>query len=205
MALFKPTGSTSTGSNFYGITEIAIMNFQDKSKDFDWADLYLDIEVKQKGSDYTKQLRITGNLEKDDSGKLTGGNALKRMYGFFDVIDEKAGMNVDGNWEDAENKEIDSISAHLNAGHSSLEMPGQEVEEYAYLAYVYKEKPKTPGAKVYSRVFYRIQKNTVDGRKKLEDDVKWFKGKGFIKEATETDIATPQASVEMSASGVGNL
>jgi hypothetical protein len=91
MALFKPTGSTSTGSNFYGITEIAIMNFQDKSKDFDWADLYLDIEVKQKGSDYTKQLRITGNLEKDDSGKLTGGNALKRMYGFFDVIDEKAG------------------------------------------------------------------------------------------------------------------
>jgi hypothetical protein len=84
-------------------------------------------------------------------------------------------------------------------------MPGQEVEEYAYLAYVYKEKPKTPGAKVYSRVFYRIQKNTVDGRKKLEDDVKWFKGKGFIKEATETDIATPQASVEMSASGVGNL
>ena len=205
MALFKPTGSTSTGSNFYGITEIAIMNFQDKSKDFDWADLYLDIEVKQKGSDYTKQLRITGNLEKDDSGKLTGGNALKRMYGFFDVMDEKAGMNVDGNWEDAENKEIDSISAHLNAGHSSLEMPGQEVEEYAYLAYVYKEKPKTPGAKVYSRVFYRIQKNTVDGRKKLEDDVKWFKGKGFIKEATETDIATPQASVEMSASGVGNL
>ena len=205
MALFKPTGSTSTGSNFYGITEIAIMNFQDKSKDFDWADLYLDIEVKQKGSDYTKQLRITGNLEKDDSGKLTGGNALKRMYGFFDVIDEKAGMNVDGNWEDAENKEIDSISAHLNAGHSSLEMPGQEVEEYGYLAYVYKEKPKTPGAKVYSRVFYRIQKNTVDGRKKLEDDVKWFKGKGFIKEATETDIATPQASVEMSASGVGNL
>ena len=205
MALFKPEGSKSTGSNFYGITEIALMNFQDKSGDFDWADLYLDIEVKQQGSNYTKQLRITGNLEKDVNGKLTGGNALKRMYGFFEVIDEKAGMNVEGKWEDSEDKEIDNIAGHVNAGHASLEMPGQEVEEYPYLAYVYKEKPKTPGAKVYARVFYRIQKNSVDGRKKLEEDVKWFKGKGFIKEATETDIATPQASVEMSASGVGNL
>ena len=203
MAIFRPKG-TSSGSNFYGITEIALMNFEDKSSDFDWADLYLDVEIKQKGSDYTKQLRITGNLEKDANGKLTGGNALKRMYGFFDVIGEQAGMNVDGVWEDASDNAIDNIAHHLNQGHASLVMPDQE-PEYTYLAYVYKEKPKTPGAKVYSRVFYRIQKNDADGRKKLEEDVKWFKSKGFIKEATETDMATPQASVEMSSSGVGNL
>ena len=203
MAIFRPEG-TSSGSNFYGITEIALMNFEEKSSDYDWADLYLDVEIKQKGSDYTKQLRITGNLEKDANGKLTGGNALKRMYGFFDVIGEQAGMNVDGVWEDADDNAIDNIASHLNQGHASLVMPDQE-PEYNYLAYVYKEKPKTPGAKVYSRVFYRIQKNDKDGRRKLEEDVKWFKGKGFIKEATETDMATPQASVEMSSSGVGNL
>ena len=203
MAIFRPEG-TSSGSNFYGITEIALMNFEEKSSDYDWADLYLDVEIKQKGSDYTKQLRITGNLEKDANGKLTGGNALKRMYGFFDVIGEQAGMNVDGVWEDADDNAIDNIASHLNQGHASLVMPDQE-PEYNYLAYVYKEKPKTPGAKVYSRVFYRIQKNDADGRKKLEEDVKWFKSKGFIKEATETDMATPQASVEMSSSGVGNL
>ena len=203
MAIFRPEG-TSSGSNFYGITEIALMNFEEKSSDYDWADLYLDVEIKQKGSDYTKQLRITGNLEKDANGKLTGGNALKRMYGFFDVIGEQAGMNVDGVWEDASDNAIDNIAHHLNQGHASLVMPDQE-PEYTYLAYVYKEKPKTPGAKVYSRVFYRIQKNDADGRKKLEEDVKWFKSKGFIKEATETDMATPQASVEMSSSGVGNL
>ena len=203
MAIFRPKG-TSSGSNFYGITEIALMGFEDKSSEFDWADLYLDVEIKQKGSDYTKQLRITGNLEKDANGKLTGGNALKRMYGFFDVIGEQAGMNVDGVWEDASDNAIDNIAHHLNQGHASLVMPDQE-PEYTYLAYVYKEKPKTPGAKVYSRVFYRIQKNDADGRKKLEEDVKWFKSKGFIKEATETDMATPQASVEMSSSGVGNL
>jgi len=203
MAIFRPKG-TSGGSNFYGITEIALMNFEDKSSDFDWADLYLDVEIKQKGSDYTKQLRITGNLDKDAKGKLTGGNALKRMYGFFDVIGEQAGMNVDGVWEDADDNAIDNIASHLNQGHAALVMPDQE-PEYNYLAYVYKEKPKTPGAKVYSRVFYRIQKNDKDGRRKLEEDVKWFKGKGFIKEATETDMATPQKSVEMSSSGVGNL
>ena len=203
MAIFRPEG-TSSGSNFYGITEIALMNFEEKSSDYDWADLYLDVEIKQKGSDYTKQLRITGNLEKDANGKLTGGNALKRMYGFFDVIGEQAGMNVDGVWEDADDNAIDNIASHLNQGHASLVMPDQE-PEYNYLAYVYKEKPKTPGAKVYSRVFYRIQKNDKDGRRKLEEDVKWFKGKGFIKEATETDMATPQKSVEMSSSGVGNL
>ena len=203
MAIIRPKG-TGSGSNFYGITEIALMNFEDKSSDFEWADLYLDVEIKQKGSDYTKQLRITGNLEKDANGKLTGGNALKRMYGFFDVIGEQAGMNVDGVWEDASDNAIDNIAHHLNQGHASLVMPDQE-PEYTYLAYVYKEKPKTPGAKVYSRVFYRIQKNDADGRKKLEEDVKWFKSKGFIKEATETDMATPQASVEMSSSGVGNL
>ena len=203
MAIFRPEG-TSSGSNFYGITEIALMNFEEKSSDYDWADLYLDVEIKQKGSDYTKQLRITGNLEKDANGKLTGGNALIRMYGFFDVIGEQAGMNVDGVWEDADDNAIDNIASHLNQGHASLVMPDQE-PEYNYLAYVYKEKPKTPGAKVYSRVFYRIQKNDKDGRRKLEEDVKWFKGKGFIKEATETDMATPKKSVEMSASGVGNL
>ena len=203
MAIFRPKG-TSSGSNFYGITEVALLGFEDKSSDFDWADLYLDVEIKQKGSDYTKQLRITGSLEKDAKGKLTGGNALKRMYGFFDVIGEEAGMNVDGVWEDADDNKIDNIASHLNQEHAALVMPDQE-PEYNYLAYVYKEKPKTPGAKVYSRVFYRIQKNDKDGRKKLEEDVKWFKGKGFIKEATETDMATPQASVEMSASGVGNL
>ena len=203
MAIFRPKG-TGSGSNFYGITEIALMGFEDKSSEFEWADLYLDVEIKQKGSDYTKQLRITGNLEKDANGKITGGNALKRVYGFFDVIDEKSGLNVDGEWEDAEGNKIAGIAAQLNQGHAALVMPDQE-PDYNYLAYVYKEKPKTPGAKVYSRVFYRIQKNDDDGRRKLEEDVKWFKSKGFIKEASESDMATPEQTVEMSSSGIGNL
>ena len=204
MAIFRPEGTSSSGSNFYGICEIALMGFADKSSEFDWADVYIDVEIKQKGSDYTKQLRISGDLEKDTNGKITGGSVLKRIFHFFDVIGEKAGLNIDGEWEDGDGNKIEDIASYLNQHHSSLVMPDTD-PDFNYLAYVYKEKPKTPGAKVYSRVFYRIQKNDADGRKKLEEDVKWFKSKGFIKEATETDMATPQASVEMSSSGVGNL
>ena len=205
MAIFRPEETKSSGvSNFYGITPIAILGFEDKSDQFDWADLFLDIEVKQEGSDYTKSLRVAGNIEKDVNGKITGGTALKRVYGLFDVIGEESGLNVDGEWEDVNGKKVDNIATHLNQAHAQNVMPGDD-PKFDYIAYVYKEKPKTAGAKVYSRVFYRIQPNTEQGRQKLEADVKWFKGKGFIKEATEADINTPQQSVEMSASGVGNL
>jgi hypothetical protein len=205
MAIFRPeTKSSGGGSNFYGITPIAILGFEDKSNEFDWADLFIDVEVKQQGSDYTKSLRIAGNIEKDANGKITGGTALKRVYGFFDVVGEKSGLTIDGDWEDVDGNKIASISSHLNQCHAQNVMPGDD-PEFNYLAYVYKEKPKTPGAKVYSRVFYRIQENTDAGRAKLEADVKWFKEKGFIKEASESDLSTPQQSVEMSASGVGNL
>ena len=90
MAIFRPETKSSGGSNFYGITPIAILGFEDKSNEFDWADLFIDVEVKQQGSDYTKSLRIAGNIEKDANGKITGGTALKRVYGFFDVIGEKS-------------------------------------------------------------------------------------------------------------------
>ena len=56
MALFKPESSGNGGVNYYGICDIAILGFEDKSSQFDWADIYLDVTVKQKGSDYTKSI-----------------------------------------------------------------------------------------------------------------------------------------------------
>ena len=63
MAIFRPQGSSSAVNNFYGVCEIAILGVEEKSAAFKWADIYLDIEIKQKGSDYTKQLRIAGDIE----------------------------------------------------------------------------------------------------------------------------------------------
>lgn len=202
MAIFRP--KESSGSNFYGVCKFAILGFEDKSSEFDWADLYLNVEIKQEGSDYTKELRITGNLEKDAKGNITGGSALKRLYHFFDVIGDEAGLNVRGEWENAEGEKIHDIVKYLNAGHAQDIIPDTE-PEFNYLAYIYKEKPKVKGGKVYSRVFNKIQRDNDEGRKKLDADVKWFKSKGFIKEASESDTETPQQTVEMSGTGIGNL
>ena len=204
MAIFRPQGSNSAGSSFYGVCEITILGVEEKSADFEWADIYLDIEIKQKGSDYTKQLRIAGDLEKDTNGKITGGSVLKRMYNFFDIIGEKAGLTVDGTWEDENGNAIDNIANYLNQRHVAPVMPDSD-PDFDYLAYVYKEKPKEKGGKVYSRVFHRLQRNDDKGRQTLESDVKWFKDKGFLKEATEADISTPKQNVEMSSEGIGNL
>ena len=193
MAIFRPEGGSSSGSNFYGVCEIAILGFTDKSSEFKWADVYIDVEIKQKGSDYTKNIRIAGDLEKSD-GKITGGSVLKRMYNFFDIIGEKAGLTVEGMWEDEDGNDIKDIAAHLNQRHVASIMPDTD-PDFNYLAYVYKEKPKEKGGKVYSRVFHRIQQNNDKGRQVLESDVKWFKDKGFIKEATEDDISTPKQNV----------
>ena len=204
MAIFRPTGSESSGNNFYGVCEIAILNFEDKSSEFEWADIYLDIEVKQKGSDYTKQLRIAGDLEKSPDGKITGGSVLKRMYNFFDIIDCKAGLTVDGKWESENGEEIHDIAQYLNAQFTQNVMPDTD-PDFNYIAYVYKEKPKQKGGKVYTRVFHRVNHNNDNGRKQLESDVKWFKDKGFLKEATEAETSTPKQNVEMSQEGIGNL
>ena len=170
MAIFRPEGGSSSGSNFYGVCEIAILGFTDKSSEFKWADVYIDVEIKQKGSDYTKNIRIAGDLEKSD-GKITGGSVLKRMYNFFDIIGEKAGLTVEGMWEDEDGNDIKDIAAHLNQRHVASIMPDTD-PDFNYLAYVYKEKPKEKGGKVYSRVFHRIQQNNDKGRQVLESDVK---------------------------------
>ena len=202
MAIFRPESGSSSNNSFYGICEVAIIGFEDRSSEFKWADIYLDIEVKQKGSDYTKQLRIVGDLEKSD-GKITGGSVLKRLYNLFDIIGEKAGLTVDGKWETEDGEEIHDIARYLNQKHASEVIPDTD-PDFNYVAYVYKEKPKQKGGKVYTRVFHRIQTNDDNGKKQLDSDVKWFKDKSFLKEASDEDV-TPTQNVEMSSEGIGNL
>lgn len=48
MAIFRPESGSSSNNSFYGICEVAIIGFEDRSSEFKWADIYLDIEVKQK-------------------------------------------------------------------------------------------------------------------------------------------------------------
>ena len=64
MAIFKPEVKEFSGDNkFLGVNQFAIIDFEDKSGMFDWADLYLEVEVKQEFSDYTRKLQIKGSFE----------------------------------------------------------------------------------------------------------------------------------------------
>ena len=109
MAIFKPEGSTLSG-NFQGIVEVGIINFTNRAGEFDWADIFIDMELSVKNSEYSNKLSILGELERDTSGKINGGSVLKRMYRIFDAIGCSAGMNIDGKFEDEHGNAIDSIS-----------------------------------------------------------------------------------------------
>ena len=181
MALYKPTKSSNPGVNYYGICDIAILGFEDKSSQFEWADIYLDVTIKQKGSDYTKSIRLNGSLEKEPDGSIKGGSVINRLYHFFDVLGVKAGVNAKGGWETEDGQPIDDIAGYLTENHAI----GFDVEpkDFPYLAYVYKEKPKQPGGKVFTRVHHKINVNSPDGKNKLTSDMNWMRDKGYLKEA----------------------
>lgn len=200
MAIFKPEIKESTGGNkFTGICKFAIINFEDKSGMFDWADLYLDVEVKQEHSDYSRKLQIKGSYEKDSAGNITGGSVLKRLYTFFDAIGCKAGVNVKGEWEDENGDKIDDIADYLNKG--AVDGDIESVSTYRYLAYFYKEQPKKPGAKSYTTVWPKVYLSSDENQGKLKNDIDWLKGKGYLKELTD-EVANAPA---MSGDGLANL
>ena len=200
MAIFRPE-IKSGSSNFYGICEISINEFKDRSSEFDWADIFIDVIVNQKGSEYTRNLKIAGSLDKNPDGTISGGSVLKRMYVFFDAIGCKAGLNVKGEWETENGEPIDDISEYLNKNFVEVTIPDAGLS-YDYLAYIYKEKPKKEGDRAWTRVYHKIYKNQEANVSKLQDDVNWLKGKGVIKEATEV---TPQTGNTLEGSGLASL
>ena len=197
MAIFKPETNGSF-ANFHGICEFGLLEFRDKSADFDWADIFIEVLIKQKSSDYERVLQIKGEFEKEGS-KITGGSALKRMYHFFDQLGCTAGLNVDGEWEDENGDKIEDIAKYLND--KFIVANGTYEPNMEYLGYFYKEQPKVSGSKAYTRVMSKVYKNTEKNKAQLESDIQWMKSKGFLKEVTDEPIN----KTEMSGSGLANL
>ena len=59
------------------------------------------------------------------------------------------------------------------------------------------------GDKAWTRVYHKIYENSEANKAKLADDVKWLKGKGVIKEASDEPIQSSGNSLE--GSGLSNL
>ena len=199
MALFKPETTSTNG--FSGICECNIVKVVDKSDMFDWADIYLEVQLLQNGSKYTRSANILGEVEKDAKGIITGGSVIKRMYTFFAAIGCDAGINVQGNWEDENGDEIKDIASYLNEKFACISMPDSPPDSYPYIAYFYKEQPKVPGGKSYTRVFTKAYQNKDENKAKLENDVNWMKSKGYLKEMTDE----VENKTQMSGSGLSNL
>ena len=198
MAIFKPTMKEGGTSKFFGICELQIEKIEDKSTMYDWADIYIDVTVKQKGSEYTRNMRIVGSLEKDASGMITGGSVLKRLYKFFEVIGCNAGLNVKGGWESEEGIQIDDIEHYLNENFIT------PLDDFDYIGYIYKEQPKKSGDKAWTKVYPKLYTNTSENKAKLEDDIKWLKGKGYFKEFTE-DFKGNSENTSSDANTLSNL
>ena len=199
MAIFKPV--SKGGSNkFLGICEVALLGFKDRSDEFDWADLFLDVEVKPKDSEYSRNIQIKGSFEKDSKGKIEGGSVLRRLYVFFEAIGCTAGLNVNGGWEEENGDKIEDIVEYLTNNFLSAVIPGTD-PAFNYLAYIYREKPKKSGDKSWTRVYHKMYKNLVGNSTKLQDDITWVKDKGIIKELD--DATTNDKS--MSEGALSNL
>jgi len=198
MAIFKPETSNGTFTDYHGICEFGLLGFKDKSEDFDWADMFIEVQIQQKDSDYERTLQIKGSYEKEN-GKITGGSVLKRMYQFFSELGCNAGVNVKGGWEDEKGDKIEDIAKYLND--NFIKGNSTYIPKMDFIGYFYKEQPKTPESKSYTRVWNKIYRNTEANKAKLQSDVNWMKTKGYIKEITdEVPVKT-----EMSGNGLANL
>ena len=206
MALFKPEMTTTSG--FSGICECNIVKIVDKSDLFDWADIYLEVQLLQNGSKYTRSANILGEFEKDAKGVITGGSVIKRMYTFFAAIGCDAGINLKGEWEDSIGNKIDIIEylepylAIIDGKNWDGESLGKDGK---YLAYFYKQQPKKPGDKAYGRAHYKLYPVSETNKVKLQSDIDWMKSKGYIKEAIETETVMTVDADDLGSLALDNL
>ena len=188
MAVFRPKSAQHSGSKFIGIQPVGIVEFVDESSKWDWADIYIRVVLKVEGSDFERSMKVAGSLERDHEGNITGGSVLNRMYRIFDVIGCRAGVNLRGEWEDEDSKEIKNIEKYLTDNFVRTGSFPDDDPKFEYLAYVYKKRPTKPGGKVYEEVWPKLALNTVAGKRNLTNDINLLTKKGHIKEATDDNV-----------------
>ena len=194
MAIFKPE-TKSTPSGFLGPIEVGIIGFTDRSGEYDWADVFIEVELSVKNSEYSNKMSILGRLDKDSNGDIVGGSVLNRMYKMFEAMGCQAGLNVKGAWEDEHGNAIDDIGKFLSERYTTT---GEK-----YTVYAYKKKPK-PGKKVYTEIYPRLYPIGEAAQKQMLDDVKWLKNRGVIKEADASDMPQ-QNDTPLADSALNNL
>ena len=199
MPRFRPNvTSNSGGAQFGGFMEGQIVEYIDRSEEFDWADIFIDVVFRVPASQYPVNYSLKGTYDREDNGNIKSCSLLNRIYYLFDAIGFKGGPNVVGEWEDADGVTIPKIDDYLSKNH--IKDNAVTNETYPFHIYVYKEWIADKG-KAYTRVCPKIVMNTSKGITDLKSYVAFLRQKGILKEYTgETaqEGATPSSANQSS-------
>ena len=199
MPRFRPNvTSNSGGGQFGGFMEGQIVEYIDRSEEFDWADIFIDVVFRVPASQYPVNYSLKGTYDREDNGNIKSCSLLNRIYYLFDAIGFKGGPNVVGEWEDADGVTIPKIDDYLSKNH--IKDNAVTNETYPFHIYVYKEWIADKG-KAYTRVCPKIVMNTSKGITDLKSYVAFLRQKGILKEYTgETaqEGATPSSANQSS-------
>lgn len=179
---FRPADlekASDGGSKFLGFVNMGIVDWEDRSDRFDWADVYLVATLAIEDSKYPQEMKLVGSYDREPNGNIKTCTLLKRVYWLFDTIGFEGGPNVQGEMVNDNGDSLDIIQ-HLNQNH--ITNPLQPSMEY--IAYVYKEQGRKDPSKTYTTVFPKIAPNTPAGRKDLQGYIDFMKSKNLIKEVT---------------------
>lgn len=192
MTHYRPQ-ATEGGNTFkrtapwLGYQSACIREFRDRTSEYDWADLYLEIELQTEGSQYPQTMRIFGSFDKNPDGTIKKSTLLNRITYLVDATGWKGGVDKNGNWVDDDSK-IENVADMLNALYA---VPKDVDAEYKYLVYVYKEwvvNKDTGEGRAFTRVDPRLTDSTDHTAvTKFKEYIKFLKAKGVINEYYPSD------------------
>ena len=183
--LDKPQG----GASWLGIKQAGVVGVLDKSDAYDWADVYLSVELDIEGSDYTQDFRLAGSFEYEPDGSLKYSPLLKRIYSFCDVIGFKGGVNMKGQWVDENDEPIDDIAGYLSA---KFAQPVNNVKHNFY-CFIYQKATKQGAQKpFYTEVYPKFWPLTTKGKKEADSFVVFMRKGNKLNEYTESANNYPE-------------
>lgn len=178
---FRPD-SKPTGGNWLGFQEVQIVDFEDKTEKFAWADLFIEVTLQSENSQYPIMYQLKGSYDREASGDIKDSSFLRRIYYLLDALGFEGGPDKTGKWVDKDGKEISDLVKSLNKNHTPSNMLTDTAKPY--YCFVYKEwNPKE--MKAFTRVCPKIVKNIDKEKEDLKSYVSYMKGKGYIKEHVE--------------------
>lgn len=186
---FRPadieTAGEGGGAQYLGFQACAITEFEDQTEKFDWADLFLRVQLQIEGSQYPVDMKILGSYDREPNGNIKTCSLLKKWYRFADTVGFTGGPDVTG-------KMVDEAGNALNLQKALDDhcQPHPIDPKLEYYCYVYKEPSKKDPSTSYTTVYPRITTNTEKGRAELESFIQFLKSKSLIKEAGDTPVVT---------------